>query len=186
MCLERVVKTNKVFMLKVCVCVCVCVCVRGELTWRACESEKFSVSSFGEIFSASQMLPQWTEESAPQIGFALLINWRFCSGADAVDECLSLCTVSVCVCVCVCERERAPSSENQQKEKKKPVINHVNAGWQANSRINGGTYNNNAWKMEQSLSLSFFFSTVLPTKPRLFITLGRCLVASRCMSALGP
>ena len=167
------------------VCVCVCVCV-GRINL-ACMWiwEVFRFELWGNIFCLSDVAPV-NRGVSPSNWFCSsnkleILQRRWCSWW--VLE--SLYCKRVCVCVCV--RDRAPSSENQQKEKKKPVINHVNAGWQANTRINGGTYNNNAWKMEQSLSLSFFFfSTVLPTKPRLFITLGRCLVASRCMSALGP
>lgn len=118
--------------------------------------------TFGGIFSASEMSPQWTEESTPQIGFALLINGRLCKGTDAVVaivDRVSLCKsvrvfvlyacVHVCVCACECLCDKAVSSENQQK----PVISHVNAGLKANMRINWGTYNNNTWKMEQSLFL---------------------------------
>lgn len=54
--------------------------------------------------------------------------------------------------VCRCLGDRTLSSENQQE----PVIHPVNAGWKANMKINGGTYNNNTWEMEQSLFLQSF------------------------------
>lgn len=63
--------------------------------------------------------------------------------------CVSLCPIHVCVRVpanvCVIEL----SSANQPK----PVISHVNAGLKAKRKISWGTYNNNTWKMEQSLFL---------------------------------
>lgn len=99
---------------------------------------------FEEIFSASQVTTHWTEESTPLIGFVLLINGR---GIDAVvDPRKRVCKqLSIILLVHAC----AESSESQQK----PVISHVNACLKANMKINCGTYNNNTWEMEQSLSL---------------------------------
>lgn len=147
-------------------------CEKGRINMACTWIWEVLYLAFGEIFSASQMSLQRTEESTPKIGFALM-NGRFCNGTNTVlalwvYESIFFFTIRVCACVCACEClcDRALSSENQQK----PVISHVNAGWKANMRINWGTYHNNTWKMEQS-----FF---LQSKARLFITLGRCLVAS--------
>lgn len=70
-----------------------------ELTWRACESEKFSVFElWGNIFRLSDVAPV-NQGVSPSNWFCSSNKLEIFAGADAVDECLSLCTVSVCVCV---------------------------------------------------------------------------------------
>lgn len=70
-----------------------------ELTWRACESEKFSVFElWGNIFRLSDVAPV-NRGVSPSNWFCSSNKLEIFAGADAVDECLSLCTVSVCVCV---------------------------------------------------------------------------------------
>lgn len=63
----------------------------------------------------------------------------------ALCQSLSYTCVRAPANVCVIEL----SSANQPK----PVISHVNAGLKAKRKISWGTYNNNTWKMEQSLFL---------------------------------
>lgn len=142
---------------------------RAELTWHARESEKFFIWRLGKYFRCCS---KEQRSQPPKIGFALM-NGRFCHGTAAVlavwvyeSSILGFFFLCARVCACECLCDRALSSENQQK----PVISRVNAGWKANMRINWGTYHNNTWKMEQSVFLQ--------SKARLFITLGRCLVAS--------
>lgn len=148
-------------------------CEKGRINMACTWIWEVFYLAFGEIF---QMLLRRTEESTPQNWFCSneweILQWHRCSSC-----CVSVwkqhfriffyyTCVCMCVCACGCLCDRALSSENQQK----PVISRVNAGWKANMRINWGIYHNNTWKMEQSLFLQ--------SKARLFITLGRCLVAS--------
>lgn len=70
----------------------------GELTWHACESEKFCVWRLGKYF-----LPLKCRPNEPnQIDFALLINGRFCKRHwhscchCRPCECVSLCTIRMC------------------------------------------------------------------------------------------
>lgn len=116
-------------------------CERGwrwKSTWHACWVWEVLCLALGEIFSASQMSPQRKRGINNQ-------NW-FCSNKREIMQRHWYCYCHVkatfcflllllCVHVCVCVRQSSVFfSENQQK----PVISHVNGGWEANMRISGG------------------------------------------------
>lgn len=77
--------------------------------------------------------PKGREESTTKIDF-VLITRRLCNSTDTVIAMWKQHFVFYYYYVCVCVWQSSVFSENQQK----PVISHVNAGWEANMRISGG------------------------------------------------
>lgn len=105
----------------------------------------FVLVVWGNLDCLSDYTPRRTKESTPKIGF--------CSNKWEISQRYWCSCCSACVWKQSFHYIRQWTSVCSQRINRKPVVRHVNAGRKANMRINWGTYHNNTWKMEQSLSL---------------------------------